>query len=191
MKINNLDQDLKDMCSSFRNIMGNTFASIMYICVNKNEELGAEIALDWTEFLILRQIYYLYEFELGGLATSSDSGATRARMEGPVWFQEGMAMAYANSQVTNATHAQYREVMRKKLDGKSVDYSQLERRSALRDNSLTVNRAGAVAATYLLEAHGTKKIGEYLARLPESSSWQEVFLKTFGISVDDFNKTLN
>ena len=188
--INDFDQVLRDICGSFRNISGHTFSGLMFVCVNPNEKLGENIGIDWTRFFIVHELYHLYEFELTGLALPNETLDVALSKEGPVWIQEGVAQALANSIVTNATHAEYRDIMLKKLKNNLPDLNELERRDVLKKNRSLVYRGGAVAATKLLEEFGPAAIGQYLEGLSKQSSWDVVFEDVFGQAPDEFYDSL-
>ena len=186
-RILDLDQDLQEDCASSRNLSGGTAPGIVWVCGNPEARLASGIEYDWLEFFLAHEILHLIQFQVSGTVEPNASTGEALRDEGPVWLQEGLAQVFANTVATDATEAEYRDIMESRFEGSALpDLSGLEDRPALARDQNTVYRAGAIGASDLVIEHGYLPFGQFYESLGEGSPWDQAFDQAFGVPPDVF-----
>lgn len=186
-----IDRKLEGTCNSFRRMSGSTAASLIHVCVGPDAELGGDLKMDWLTFFLAHEITHLIQFQTNGtLPADGYSDRQRLDFEGPLWMIEGLAQVIANVAATSAPERVYREIMLSRYEDSQVpDLATLETRDALEDRRADIYRAGAIAATDLVEAHGYPAFGALFEDMGNGLPWADAFQRNFGQSPSEFYRT--
>lgn len=181
-----LEAWLTDTCEPSRYVQSFALPGVALICLTPNTRPRRPETIRDLEFAFARSAVQLIRWQVSGVATDDLS---RVAAEGPAWLSEGYAALFAH-RVARDSYAPrvFREPIFRRFAGRSLpDLRQFETRDALLTPAAgDLREAGALAASFLIDAHRDGAYGLYLTTIGTGVPSDAAFEVAFGQSLAAF-----
>jgi len=183
----NADAALDEQCTRRSRLGGFTVGGTAVFCLPAQATLDGSV--DRTDLidLIAHEVVHLVVRQIMPAPPGDSTDPERVALTGPLWLHEGHAVVHADSISHHTTPRDLRRSLLRHFAGRPLpDLRQLETRAALVRARGDVYRAGAIAVSLLIDAHGEETLGALYEAMARDVPFDAAFAQSFGYPLATF-----